>query len=147
MNSIVEIKIDLFLKYKKDIYNCILSLKKGDINLSKKILNNMYKYISDKSAIIYGYLLDNKIVAIIWTFFIDDKNIHINYFVVLDEYRNNRIGKKMLEYVIKNFKENTFELFVSKENIKAIKFYKKNGFEIVEEKENKYKMFLGCVNE
>jgi ribosomal protein S18 acetylase RimI-like enzyme len=56
----------------------------------------------------------------------------IHELVVLPEYRNRGIGKKLLEKALEYFKERGLplaELWVGDENIRAIEFYKKHGFE------------------
>ncbi len=56
----------------------------------------------------------------------------IHELVVLPNYRNRSIGKRLLESAIEYFKEKNLplaELWVGDENSRAIEFYKKHGFE------------------
>ena len=78
-------------------------------------------------SVVVGYLVLNEMVDII-------KNIkiyHIDYVCVDPEYRNQKIGKTMIEYVFDYAKENDvsrLELTSRKERVEAHKLYEKCGF-------------------
>lgn len=60
--------------------------------------------------------------------------IEINAFLVKEEFRNQKIGSKLLEYLIEYAKDNNFvniTLEVRKNNDPAIHLYKKYGFKKV----------------
>lgn len=71
--------------------------------------------------------------------------IEIDYILVLEEYRKQGIGSKLLEYFDKDI-----SLEVRESNKTAIEFYEKNGFKIVAKRNNYYKgedgllMCRGC---
>lgn len=93
-------------------------------------------YISMNKAKVYGAIIEEKLTGFIWFF---EKNheikqtIHINHFVVNENFRRLGIGKKLwLEverYAEKsNIKE--IELYVTRENHDAVKFYENMNFEV-----------------
>lgn len=59
--------------------------------------------------------------------------IEIDYILVLEEYRKQGIGSKLLEYFDKDI-----SLEVRESNKTAIEFYEKNGFKIVAKRNNYY---------
>lgn len=102
----------------------------------EKIIEEMEKYIDDKSAIIIGAFQEDELIGFIWGYkmITNDKNrIHINYFVVNEKYRKQGIGRQLIRkiYEIANeLKIEEIELMVTAENITAVNFYKKQGFEV-----------------
>ncbi len=59
--------------------------------------------------------------------FIGVENEKIEMLFVLNEYRGQNIGKKLVNYAIDNFSANT--VTVNEQNLQAIGFYKRLGFE------------------
>ncbi len=59
--------------------------------------------------------------------FIGVENKKIEMLFVLNEYRGQNIGKKLVNYAIDNFSANT--VTVNEQNLQAIGFYKRLGFE------------------
>lgn len=59
--------------------------------------------------------------------------IEIDYILVLEQYRKQGIGSKLLGYF-----DNNISLEVRESNKTAIEFYKKNGFKIVAKRSNYY---------
>lgn len=71
----------------------------------------------------------------------EENTAFIHSFYIVKDYRNKKIGKKLLEFAILNFKEDkikTIKLTVSPENSIAITLYKNAGFEIKTLYENEY---------
>ena len=104
-----------------------------DGDIEKEINNNPYLKI-------YIYLNDNNILGFIEIFQIYDR-IEIANFNVLENYQNQHIGSKLLEYVINNAIDNQLKnitLEVRSDNEKAIYLYKKYGFENVSIRKNYY---------
>ena len=126
--DIIKLDKNLFLKYKNDIYDCLMDLKNNSSDDCNVIINNMLTYINDNSAIIFASVIDNKLIGFIWGYEISEDFIHVNYFVVRDNYRNYGIGKKLLNRIVFEKENYNFELLVKKNNLKAIKFYENNGF-------------------
>ena len=138
-------KIDVlsFKKYKNDIIECVNELVNYSTIRCNKIIKNMEIFLNDKSAIIYSAIYEEKLIGFIWGYLIDNQTIHINYFVVNKNYRNNGIGGNLLNKMIDNNMDiNCFELLVNINNYKGIKFYQKNGFIKNEYNKDKYKMIL-----
>ena len=132
----------IFSEHSNEILECILELKRGNVKESKKIFNNMKKFIDDNSAIVIANLEKDKINGFIWGYFINESTIHINYFVILNQFRNKGIGKNLLNNMISTFKKVQFELLVFKDNYNAIKLYENFGFLKEEYNNDKYKMVL-----
>lgn len=142
--SCVYKKISLydFNLYINDILHCINELRK-DKGDSERILANMKSFIEDGSANVIGCINNNSLVGFIWGYNIDMYNIHINYFVVKEEYRSLGIGKNLLMSFTQNLcNVNNVNLLVNKNNFGAISFYEHNGFLREQYSDDKYKMNL-----
>ena len=104
------------------------------------------------SPIEYGYYIlspyheviiikyDNKIVGYLIGGY-DNKIFHIMSIGVLKEYRNQGLGKLLLDFAEKIVKPyvNTLSLYVHVENASAINFYKNNGFKFNKRIKNYYR--------
>lgn len=128
----------------KDILKCLKELPTVKDNRAAELTSNIKEYLNNNTAIIYVCLIDKKVVGIIWGYEIEKNIIHINYFVVDNDYRNKQIGTNLLKIMLDANKNKKIELLVNKNNIKAIMFYDK--FDFSKEKYNgeKYKM-TRCV--
>ena len=73
------------------------------------------------------YKLDDKIIGYL-DYSVMYERGEINYIFVLKEYRNQKIGSKLLEYMINNTNLDEISLEVNKNNTNAIKLYQKYGF-------------------
>ena len=66
------------------------------------------------------------------------KEVHIGDLIVLEEYRNKHIGKKLVETVLDFYKDKGFEnINLTTYEFQAPEFYKKCGFEVEFKRENK----------
>lgn len=126
-------------RYKKDMCGCLDALGKLD-DVKNRLIDNMANYLSDGSAIIYGYIVDDKLVGFLWGYKIGESKIHINYFAVIDSYQNKQIGSKLLIEMLNEYNQASIELLVKKENKNAINFYKKHAFKINEYDDHNFKM-------
>lgn len=126
-------------RYKEDMYECIGVLGKSE-DTKNLLIDNMSQYLADGSAIIYGYIMDDKLVGFLWGYKIEENKIHINYFAVLNKYQNKQTGSKLLVEMLSEYSGYTIELLVKKENINAINFYKKHSFTTNEYDEHNFKM-------
>ena len=115
---------------KKDIDTDLL------IDLFNEYKDN-YKLINNDFTHNYCYFLDNKIVGfIIYSTLYENTEI-IDIFVSKN-YRNKKIGYKLLNKVIQDHKDNNITLEVNVNNVAAINLYKKLGFEIVATRKGYY---------
>lgn len=57
--------------------------------------------------------------------------IWIEDLYIKDEYRGLGIGKKLMEFITKKYKDCIFRLEVEEENKRAIKLYEKSGFSVL----------------
>ncbi len=87
-----------------------------------------YKVSINPFSNIYGYILDNKIVAFI-DYNLMYESIELNYIYVDEKYRGNKMATELMNLMINEGKSITLE--VSVENAKAIKLYTKFGFEVI----------------
>lgn len=142
-NQIVRLDKKMFSLQKDNIYKCTMDLVKQDNNLSEKIINNMEKFLNDESAIIYVSIVHDNIIGFVWGYFIQKHLIHINYFVVLHEYRGKKNGYDLLSAMTNMNKSCNFELLVNIDNKKAIGFYEKFGFKQIKIINQKIKMKFG----
>lgn len=82
---------------------------------------------NDKKVCYYIICEDDKKVGIVKL--IDDEDAcELSSFYILEEYRNKGFGKRVIEYLRKEFSKKKLLLWVLDCNIKAIKFYENNGF-------------------
>ncbi len=66
------------------------------------------------------------------------KEVHISDLIIVEEYRNKRIGSKLIETVEKYYKDKDFEnINLTTYGFQAPEFYKKCGFEVEFVRENK----------
>lgn len=81
------------------------------------------------------YLVYDDIAILVYSLIYD--RIEIDYIYVNDEYRNEGIASKLMDYLVKNYNYN-ISLEVRCDNNEAINLYKKYGFEIVSIRKNYY---------
>ena len=81
----------------------------------------------------------NKIVLGVVIFRVIYEQIEIDYIVVDKEHRRNKIGEKLVNYIIYNNKDKSITLEVNCKNKVAIDFYKKMSFKIVSIRKKYYK--------
>lgn len=114
----------------------------SDIKLEElEEIFNEYKenYVPINNEFIHNfvYIKNNQIIGFI-IYSLMYENIEIIDFFVKKEYRRKKIGKKLLEEVLKNeYKNITLE--VNENNIPAINLYNKLGFKKVAVRKNYYK--------
>lgn len=116
-------------------------------------LENFNNYINkvETHAKMISFVDSNKKIQEVYGFCIyycnDYKNLtgFITLIIINKNHRNKGYGEKLLNYVIKDIKNNGFNklsLNVNKYNKKAIKLYKKKGFVETELNDDEYKMIL-----
>lgn len=99
-----------------------------DRNLIEKffeIFFPQYKSQNNPFEHFFGYFDNDILIGLISVSKIYER-VEVNYIAVENKCRNKGIGKKLLDYGTKGFKNISLE--VSTENSGAIKFYLKNGF-------------------
>ena len=108
------------------------------LNKKFKQLYPLDRIIDNDNEYIYGYYLDNLLVAFIHITKSFDV-IDINNIIVDQKYRNNNIGSKLINYIV-NKHNGTKELLleVRSKNTIAINFYKKNNFKCIHIRKNYY---------
>ena len=133
------------IKKVNDIIELENFLKKIDsyfpIALSEKVnLKDYAKKVMDRGISFFA-ISDNKIIGVCIGYANDIRKnrAFISVIAVLPEYRNLKVGHKLILAFKKYARENNMKsiiLFVNKENKRAIEFYRKNGFKKIDEKAN-----------
>ena len=103
-----------------------------------------FNKFADKNGVIcdyasFGFIAkeDNKVVGVIKGHS-SYKELHISELIILEQYRGNNIGTKLIEAVEKYCAENGFEsITLSTFDFQAPEFYKKCGYEVEFIRENK----------
>ncbi|MDD4608520.1 MAG: GNAT family N-acetyltransferase [Bacilli bacterium] len=111
----------------------------SDFSLLSSITND-YKVTTSPYSKVIGYVIDNVIVGFIDYSIIYDK-AELNYIIILENYRNQKIASKLIEYFILDAKKNkcvNITLEVRTSNNLAINLYKKYGFVEVAIRNNYY---------
>lgn len=99
------------------------------LNYDKKIENyfNFKDYLKNGIYSQYVYVIDDKIVGYILITIIDDLvEIHLLYVDKL--FRNQKIGTKLIDYIINKYSSHRFLLEVAINNYIAIKLYENMNF-------------------
>ena len=102
------------------------------LNYDKKIENhfNFKDYLENDIYSQYVYVIDDKIVGYILITIIDYLlEIHLLY--VDNLFRNQKIGTKLIDYIINKYSSHRFLLEVSINNYIAIKLYENMNFKII----------------
>lgn len=110
-NTDIENLIKLLLNYDKHIEN--------HFNFKEYLKNDIYNQ--------YVYVIDDKIVGYILITIIDDLvEIHLLY--VDNLFRNQKIGTKLIDYIVNKYSSHRFLLEVAINNYIAIKLYENMNF-------------------
>lgn len=120
----------------------MIEIVENKASLTNILLEYFPNYILTNDPYEHGYVykINNKIIGIILYSIIYDR-AELNYIVVLEKYRHQKIGEELLEKCLKDLKNKAVEnitLEVNKNN-KAVQFYLKNGFIIKAIRKNYYK--------
>lgn len=138
----------MIINLSKDQLELISNLESNFVNHFKdnKILDDFNNNIFSKYFI---YEENNNIIGFINYYDLYDR-FEISYIEVKEEYRNNHIGSKLMEYLIQLGNEKSIiniTLEVNKENIAAIKLYEKYDFKNVAIREKYYNGVDGYLME
>lgn len=124
---------EISLKDSKEFY-ALGSLLNQNFNK----LYNLETILEQDYSHIYGYYKEDKLVAFLHIEKSYDE-IDIINIVVKEEYQEQKIGTKLLNYLFKTFKEVIkYNLEVRASNLKAINLYKKFDFIIVSTRRKYY---------
>jgi ribosomal protein S18 acetylase RimI-like enzyme len=99
-------------------------------------VDTLKNYIEKEKAIVFGCKLNENFTGFVWFFekeILEKKIIHINHFVVHENFRRLGIGKALWDEVekyatIKGIEN--MELLVTEKNYEAVDFYSKRNFQI-----------------
>lgn len=141
MKIILTTQHDL-LKNKNKIIELIeknLEINFKDRSFSKseveKLFIQMVSYVEDGSAKILLAQDESTIAGLLWAYshnYIGTEKMHINHFIVSENYRRQGIGQKLLSGIIEIAKKKKIEfldLMASCDNQPAVEFYQNRGFQ------------------
>lgn len=117
----------------------IVEVENNDKRLIRFLINNKLDKPIDSPFSKEVIYIEEDIVIGYLSYSIMYEKAEINNIYVLEQYRSQGIGSKLLDYLVKKCKicEN-ITLEVRKNNINAIRLYKKNGFKEVAIREKYY---------
>lgn len=107
-----------------------------DINIITEFLQKFNQSVSSIDSPFHKYLVykkDSKIISFMNYSLIYDR-IEIDYIYTLEDYRNQNIATKLIDYLVNIGIQNkcsNITLEVNNSNLTAISFYEKNGFKKV----------------
>ena len=126
--------------YEKDILNLFIQAQEISFSKSKieevqvkNRVKSLKDYVENSSAVVYGAYEEETLIGIVWLYLKSDKVVHLNSFVIDDQYRGTGIGSLLWAKVENFMEESSFEeleLLVTADNIRGINFYEKKSFEI-----------------
>jgi len=102
-------------------------------------LEKIVKRITQKSSKLYGYILDNHIIAFAFLAELENNYILLDYFAVKKEYQGKGIGSRVIDLIISSLKNKTLILEVENPEFgedwilrkKRVEFYQKKGIKIL----------------
>ena len=121
------------MDYLKEFNELGLLVNSNFLNIYKleDILSNEYDYL-------YGYYLDDKLVAFIHVNKLYEVMDIVNV-VVNPSYRKKGIATKLIDYAISQFDDlKSIMLEVNENNSNAISLYNKNNFKVINKRNNYY---------
>lgn len=140
--QIKTLQHDEFIKSILVIKMLLKSSYKNNFNISEKLCNNIVEtkiqeldeYIKSKKAILFGAFIKASLVGFIWLYVHDyygEIRLHVNQIVIDKNFRGQGIAKGFLretEKLATALKIETIDLFVSEENLAAVKMYENLGY-------------------
>ncbi len=113
-------------------------------NINQNLLNDIfneyktgYEPLINEYTNIYGYKINDEIVAFLIFYIMYDKCEIIDIFVK-EKYRNKGIAQRLISEILNDFDVINITLEVSEKNNNAIKLYEKLGFKKVAVRKNYY---------
>lgn len=140
-NLITKINISLFEKYRADltalyfsnVRTCTLT-DHFSMQDAKEKMDQLSEYLQKDSAIVFGCIKDNKLIAFIWAYpfvFREESRIYISVLQVLPQHKRSGIGSKLIDEVINagiNLGIKAIYIHADAQNTGALELYRKNGF-------------------
>lgn len=134
LKKIQELNLELFKKEHKEFdktLNCKWTFgKKGTSYFKERIEKDGLALVAEVDGKIVGYLVGGK--AEVKSYRTATSICELENMMILEKYRNLKIGTKLVEEFLKWTEQKKFEIIevsASSKNLKGIDFYKKMGFE------------------
>ena len=102
---------------------------------AKEKMEQLKEYLQKDSAIVFGCIKDDKLIAFIWAYpfaFREESRIYISVVQVLPQYRSCGIGSELIDAVINagiTLGAKAAYIHTEAQNVGALKLYRKKGFE------------------
>jgi len=142
LKKLKDINLEMKIKringrYIKSLYRLGEHQFKKEFWFTKKFLKDAIK----RKGIYYGAFEGKNLVGAIFVDINDRPKAWLFFFDVKENYRNQGVGKKLLEVIERKLPKDYYEIFTDCEKADklAIKFYKKHGFK----KQGKIKDWFG----
>lgn len=135
IEDVEDYKIDIMTMLKQS-FGESFQKENFDITYFSNRVELLKTYINENKAIVYGVKNERHLIGFIWFFKkenLSEKIIHINHFVVHENFRRQNIGKALWIEVEKYADKqgiSEIELLVTKDNENAVNFYKRRNFEV-----------------
>lgn len=141
--EIKTLQHDDFLKNIVALKDLLISSYESNFSISRDFcsviveskIKELDQYVKDQKAILLGVFNDATLVGFVWCYthdYFGKKRFHVNQIVVDKDFRGQGIAKKLLSQTEKYAAElniKTIDLFVTEENIAAVKMYEDLEYE------------------
>jgi len=120
-----------------------ITISKAKVSESQKIRNLENKVWKEEVTnkydapmfVWFGYVFvakhNNKIIGAIISYPTNNNEVYVGDWIVDKEYRNNKIGQKLYNKLIKEVKEKAIVSFINPKNVRSLETHKKLGFKII----------------
>jgi len=133
LEDVENYKSDIMTLFKQSFEKSFPDTK-YNVNHFESRVNSLKEYIKKESAIVYASKGNIGLTGLVWFFEKENHNlIHINHFVVHEDFRRLGIGKELWNKVEQYRREREIkeiELLVTQSNEDAVRFYLTRDFEI-----------------
>lgn len=142
MMEIKTLQHDDFLENITALKALLISSYESNFNISKELcsvtvetkIKELDEYVKSQKATLIGVFNEDTLVGLVWCYIHDyfgEKRLHVNQIVIDTNYRGQGIAKKLLSQTEKYASEmniKTIDLFVTEENLAAVKMYEDLGY-------------------
>lgn len=142
MMEIKTLQHDDFLKNITVLKDLLITSYENNFNISRELcsviveskIQDLDYYVKNQKATLLGVFNDGFLVGFVWCYshnYFGEKRLHVNQIVIDKKFRGQGIAKKMLNLTEKYAREmdvKIIDLFVTEENLAAVKMYEDLGY-------------------
>lgn len=143
MMEIKTLQHDDFIRNITTLKKLLMSSYESNFNISKELcsitveskIEELGQYVKLQKATLLGAFNEDTLVGFVWCYihdYFDEERLHINQIIIDRDFRGQGIAKKLLtqtEIYASEFNIKTIDLFVTEENIAAVKLYEDLEYE------------------